>query len=116
MAISKRNRDKAMRIICDFNVNRDRKAFITTESLYGLGFPKDVDAKQTVDVLEAMGYVTYFDLFQRGSKFIELTDEGKCYFERKADRSREKRIEWIRYIITTLIALAAFIKSFFFPT
>lgn len=40
---------------------------------------------------------------------------GKAYVEEKVALAHDKRVENIRYIITTIIAVAAFIKSFFFP-
>lgn len=40
---------------------------------------------------------------------------GKAYVEEKAALVHDKRVENIKYIITTVIAVAAFIKSFFFP-
>ena len=58
-----------------------------------------------------MGYLTVKKDIT-GDSDILLTDAGKCYFEQKADRDHEKRIENIRYIITTAIAVVALIKSF----
>ena len=45
---------------------------------------------------------------------LEITFQGKAALESEHKISKEKRNEWIRYWITTVIALAAFIKSFFF--
>lgn len=45
---------------------------------------------------------------------LEITYEGKIALESEQKLSRTKRLEWLRYIITTFIAAAAFIKSFFF--
>ncbi|GAC42779.1 hypothetical protein [Paenibacillus popilliae] len=45
---------------------------------------------------------------------LEITFEGKIVLESEHKLSKAKRNEWIRYIITTTIATAAFIKSFFF--
>ena len=45
---------------------------------------------------------------------LEITFKGKAALESENKVSKEKRNEWIRYWITTAIALAAFVKSFFF--
>lgn len=45
---------------------------------------------------------------------LEITVEGKIALEGKQKLSKTKRIESIRHWITTAIAVAAFIKSFFF--
>lgn len=45
---------------------------------------------------------------------LEITFKGKAALESEQKISKEKRNEWIRYWITTVIALAAFVKSFFF--
>lgn len=45
---------------------------------------------------------------------LQITFEGKIVLESEAKISKAKRNEWIRYTITTAIAVAAFIKSFFF--
>lgn len=43
-----------------------------------------------------------------------ITTLGRITFEDAQDNRKSKKYEWIRYIITTIIALAAFVKSFFF--
>lgn len=43
-----------------------------------------------------------------------ITYEGRVVLEAAHKASKAKKIEWIRYGITTAIALAGFIKSFFF--
>ena len=45
---------------------------------------------------------------------VRITDKGRRYVIYMNQRAAFRRVEWIRYIITTGIALAAFIKSFFF--
>lgn len=45
---------------------------------------------------------------------LEITFKGKAALEEEQKLSREERNEWVRYWITTVIALAAFIKSFLF--
>ncbi len=43
---------------------------------------------------------------------ISITNMGRTYFEDIYVETHRKRVEWARYIITTLIAVAALIKSF----
>lgn len=45
---------------------------------------------------------------------LVITYEGIVALEEAKKISNSKKIEWIRYGITTAIALAGFIKSFFF--
>ncbi len=45
---------------------------------------------------------------------ISCTALGRRYAEDYLEKRNAKIAEWVRYIITTAIALAAFIKSFFF--
>ncbi len=111
MTISKKNRDIAMKAICDFHAERLPNYSIGPEYLYSKGLPQEVDALQVVDVLCAMGYISYTDTYGDGHRQIRLTDAGKCYFEKKVDRDREKRIENIRYIITTAIAVLALVLA-----
>ena len=46
---------------------------------------------------------------------LQITLDGKAELDMAQKISHEKKVEWIRYWITTSIAVAAFIKSFFFP-
>lgn len=46
---------------------------------------------------------------------LSITYLGVSALEEAKETAREKRNELIRYIITTAIAVAAFLKSFFFP-
>lgn len=43
-----------------------------------------------------------------------LTDSGLEYIQYRKQYARHRRVDMIRYIITTAITVAAFIKSFFF--
>lgn len=112
--VPKRVRDKAMRAICDFYAGSLEGYPIGPAYLYNHGVPKTMDAALVVDVLCAMGYITFQSPFPNYVKEIRLTDAGKCYFEKKADLTRKNIVEWVRYSITTAIAIAAFVKSFFF--
>lgn len=107
---SKKQRDLAMKIICDFYANSGPLESISDDYLKHHGIPENINVKQLIRVLEAMGYVS-IKRYVNGPGTIHLTDAGKCYFERKADLSKEKRIEWARYIITTAIATAALITA-----
>jgi len=107
---SKKNRDTAMRIICDFYEDGEIHESLKINQLHQKGLPKNIDPGQISRVLESMGYIEVTRYLNAPST-IRLTPDGKCYFERKADISREKRMEWIRYIITTAIAVAALITA-----
>ncbi len=105
-----KQRDLAMRIICDYYADENNIDPISTEDLYNFGLQRTINAAQLVNVLKAMGYVATKSYYE-GPDTILLTDSGRCYFERKDDLMREKRIEWFRYIITTVIAVAALITA-----
>lgn len=109
MAIPKRDRDKAMKIICDFHASKEPGRSIGPLYLTKHGLSEHVNADHVVEVLRSMGYVTYRKNPDGRICEINLTDSGKCYFEKKKDISHEKRVEWIRYIITTVIAALALI-------
>lgn len=110
VACKKKHRDLAMRIICDFYMQHKSDCEISTKYLYLHGLPESVDAEHLCSVLEGMGYLAMTRFYDHPSR-IDLTDSGKCYFERKSDRNREKRAENIRYAITTIIAILALIIS-----
>ncbi len=110
-AFSKKYRNLAMQIICDFYANDQVDRDIDPDYLYSQGLPRSVDAEQLISVLEGMGYLEVTRYYNAPCSFT-LTGEGCCYFERKADMTHEKLVEWIRYIITTAIAVVALIKSF----
>ena len=42
---------------------------------------------------------------------LQLSDPGRLFLARKRETRRSKRIEWVRYIITTGIAIAALIVA-----
>lgn len=109
MAVSKRHRNKAMKIICDFHASKKPGHSIGPQYLTKHGLTERVNAEHVVEILRSMGYVTYSRNPDGRIYEINLTDSGKCYFEKKKDISHEKRVEWIRYIITTLIAILALI-------
>lgn len=109
--VSKKNRDLAMKIIIDFHADREDRHTIGPKYLTYHGLPKSVDPYHVIDVLKSMGYID-FKKDPIGKIYsIDLTEKGKHYFETNMDISHEKKVEWIRYIITTLIAVAALITS-----
>ncbi len=110
-SFSKRTRDQAMQIICDYYADESQPWPLDTNGLYDRGLSKSTNAEHLASTLEAMGYVELTQYYD-GPSAITLTNSGKCYFETKADMLHEKRIENIRYIITTAIAVIALIKSF----
>lgn len=90
MTISKKHRDLAMRIICDFFAeSTNSSAKISTKYLYYKGFPKEIDAEQVIKILCSMDYISY--AYRPGSKepLIELKDKGRCYFEAAQDSKSE---------------------------
>lgn len=109
--VSKKNRDLAMKIMIDFHTNREPGHTIGPKYLTHHGLPESVDPFHVVDILQSMGYVNYKKDVTGDVYKIELTDKGKHYFETKEDISREKRIEWIRYLVTTAISISALILS-----
>ena len=109
--VSKKNRDLAMKIMIDFHTNRDPGHTIGPKYLSHHGLPESVDPFHVVDVLRSMGYGDSKRDVTGETYRIDLTDKGKHYFETKEDISREKRIEWIRYLVTTAISISALILS-----
>lgn len=108
---SKKNRDTAMRIICDFYEDGETHESLKINQLHQKGLPQNIDPGKISRVLESMGYIE-ITRYLNAPSTIRLTPDGKCYFEQKYDESAQKRSENIRYAITTAIALAALIKSF----
>ena len=65
---------------------------------------------KAISELFASGYITS----PFGSKTLLITPEGTAFLDERLRDRNEKKLDSIRYAITTAIALAAFIKSFFF--
>lgn len=65
---------------------------------------------KAISELFASGYITS----PFGSETLLITPEGTAFLDGYLRYRRDRNIEHIRYAITTAIALAAFIKSFFF--
>lgn len=88
--ISKRNRDRAMRIYTDYFNRSSRPQTITPEYLYDKGFPRNVDALETTHALASMGYISLGHFALEKDYIKELTDKGKCYFEVSSDQRRTR--------------------------
>lgn len=108
--ISRRERHRVMRIICDYYAEQNESWPLIVPDLYLHGFPHHLSADQTAYILESMGYIK-LNRYYNAPSSIELTDKGRCYFEVRQDQLHEKLVEWIRYIITTVIAVAALITA-----
>lgn len=109
MTISKKKREKVLKLIRDFEEKREKNTYITEEYLFNKGVSKD-EILQILRVLEGMEYIEYKNVFATSQKYIFLTDKGKCYFETKKD----DRIDFIKKnifvpiivsVITTLTTL-----------
>lgn len=63
--------------------------------------------------LEAKGFIS-LDLNPVTRKLlrIHVNSPGLTYFEDRFEANQVKHSEWVRYIITTIIAIAALVKSF----
>lgn len=92
--ISKRNRDIAMKAICQYDLGRKPGHEIAAEYLYYHGLPKTVDAVQVCETLAAMGLIEYTSDKKDDCKFISITDSGKCYFQVEEEKKREFRHDW----------------------
>lgn len=81
------------------------------------GLPLDIEHLSEMDELNRLGYVSYKTIQAPGRqmKRADLTYNGEHYFDLKKeylDKQRQQKIwEWVRYGITTLIALAALAVS-----
>lgn len=112
--ISKKDQDRAMEILCEYFRNpHNTNIEITSSFLYKHGFPQQSNAIETIEALCAMGYIKHGGVFMKELRDIELTASGLCYPEKRAEEKRKELKDEIRYWITTLIAVAAFIQSFF---
>lgn len=113
-AIRKRDYKRVMSAISDYYAENEATYLnlmdINDFKKYKL--PKHINLQRTLEVLFAMGYISYFPQSNGYCFDITLTHEGQWFFEREAAERATRQSEWIRYIITTLIALAALVKSF----
>lgn len=89
--ISKRYRNKALRIYCDCFMRQTRPGTLSPEVLYEHGFPRKINALETTRTLAALGYVKITRFMLEGYVVEDLTDKGKCYFETASD---ERCLRW----------------------
>lgn len=89
--ISKRYRNRAMRIYTDYFNKSPRGKTVLPKYLYEAGFPRKVDALETTRVLASMGYLALGHFHYEGDYVEKLTDKGKCYFEVSSD---QRRLRW----------------------
>lgn len=112
MCFSKKQQDFAMKVIIEYLTDPAHRGHsITPDFLYYKKLPKNLNAEQLTDVLCAKNLIQYEDDRKTGMKFIHLTPKGRYYLEKIAEEKTEKRIEWIRYLITTIISVIAIILS-----
>lgn len=65
------------------------------------------------DRLSKLGLVQYFcHGGERDPLHVRITDKGVDYLAFRKARTNDKRVEWIRYSITTAIAVIALLKAF----
>ena len=89
--ISKRYRNKAMRIYCDCFMRQSRPEILSPEVLYEHGFPRKINALEATRTLAALGYIKITRFALEGYVVEALTDKGKCYFETTSDG---RRLRW----------------------
>lgn len=109
MTVSKKRREKALKLIRDFEEQRKENTYISESYLTYHGFNEE-EALQTLEVLAGMGYIKYNRKPRVSEKYIELTDKGKCYFEVKKDEKydfikKNVLVPIIVSVITTLTTL-----------
>lgn len=109
MIVSKKMQDAAMRAIIDY-YDKHPKHYIDERFLIHQGICNESEVYHLIDVLCAKELITYDNALS--IKTIRLKDDGKKYFEDKAEETSKSRKESIRYWITTTIAVAALIKAF----
>lgn len=76
------------------------------------GLQDEPETWKTLTFLEAKGYIKLAQnpvthkLLQ-----IQVTARGTTYFEDIAEQRREKRVSWIQYVVTTVIAILALLVA-----
>ena len=96
MAVSKRTRNKAMRIICDFHRKPHGSTYLHPSDLHELGLPRSVGVDEVINILLSKGYINTILPLREKSMCITLTDSGRCYFENQSD---ERRKFWKEHIV-----------------
>ena len=75
-------------------------------------FPKNLESTQKL--LKQMTKSRLISVSDVPSTTITILEAGRARLDELDRHSKETRSNWIRWAITTIIALAAFIKSFWF--
>lgn len=109
MTITKKHLNQAMKIISN-EYKPNKRFYITEDLLYKNGFPKQIDASRTIEMLIAMGYVD-LDTSIDNYTLAAISKKGILYNEINNMERHNKRTAFIMYLITTGIAFAAFIVS-----
>lgn len=108
MIVSHKMLSKAMRAIANY-YGEHQTGYISGDFLVYKQVCNEREVKHLIDVLCSKNLITYE--FEQDMRVIRLTPDGKKYFEDRADVAHEKRVENIRYWITTGIAVAALITA-----
>ena len=75
-------------------------------------YPKNLEATQKL--LKQMTKSHLISVSDVPSTTITILEAGRVRLDELDRHSKESKANWIRWAITTIIALAAFIKSFWF--
>lgn len=112
MSVPKETRDAAMKAILDFERTKSPGVSISSTYLSINGLPKKADAKQTVEVLRSMGFVTYTKGPDGEIDNIQPTDSGLHYFETDADENAKTQKEFLHeWAIAIFSAIAGALLS-----
>lgn len=118
MSMSRRTRNKYMKIICTHLGSSDKK-YLDVNMLHVYGI-KEVSEKllSNIKLLESMGYIRYVKAPGQDRPFFQITDKGRCYFETKSDNLADfwanhaiELIALIVSIISIIISAAALYVS-----
>lgn len=82
------------------------------DNLKGFKLPKKLNHKELLLKVSALGLIT-IEKVNGKTVHIKLTKSGKLYFETKKQQKQIIVIDWIRYGITTLIALTSLLISLY---
>lgn len=109
--VSKRECDALMRNILALD-RTGRTVDLTADRDFFRDVQENERIYKTLKYLEAKGHISCsHNPVSHKLLQIRVTDSGVTYFEDNAEITRKERIEWIRYIITTAIAVVALITA-----
>ena len=108
MKISKRNRNRAMKIYSEYFKQSRHPDSVTPTHLYEHGFPRNVDALETTRLLASMGYLSLTHFKLERDSVLDLTDAGRCYFEVRSDDTRRRWLDrlygFVSGVVLTVVA------------